>query len=89
MNIKQSVEASNVINDPKCNKGPKCNNVLALNVIKGLIIYVIGFSLKYNGSLNSIHVCSITAPSLIKSLTETCDDINVIASWRFTFFALL
>ena len=20
------VEASNVINDPKCNKGPKCNN---------------------------------------------------------------
>ena len=21
-----SVEASNVINDPKCNKGPKCNN---------------------------------------------------------------
>ena len=21
------VEASNVINDPKCNKGPKCNNV--------------------------------------------------------------
>ena len=21
-----TVEASNVINDPKCNKGPKCNN---------------------------------------------------------------
>ena len=21
-----AVEASNVINDPKCNKGPKCNN---------------------------------------------------------------
>ena len=24
---KDRVEASNVINDPKCNKGPKCNNV--------------------------------------------------------------
>ena len=24
--ITDSVEASNVINDPKCNKGPKCNN---------------------------------------------------------------
>ena len=23
---KEAVEASNVINDPKCNKGPKCNN---------------------------------------------------------------
>ena len=23
---KHGVEASNVINDPKCNKGPKCNN---------------------------------------------------------------
>ena len=23
----KAVEASNVINDPKCNKGPKCNNV--------------------------------------------------------------
>ena len=22
----RDVEASNVINDPKCNKGPKCNN---------------------------------------------------------------
>ena len=22
----KGVEASNVINDPKCNKGPKCNN---------------------------------------------------------------
>ena len=22
----RGVEASNVINDPKCNKGPKCNN---------------------------------------------------------------
>ena len=22
----EAVEASNVINDPKCNKGPKCNN---------------------------------------------------------------
>ena len=22
----KDVEASNVINDPKCNKGPKCNN---------------------------------------------------------------
>ena len=43
-----------------------------------LLPILIGFSPKYNGSLNSIHVCSITAPSLIKSLTETCDDINVI-----------
>ena len=24
--IANPVEASNVINDPKCNKGPKCNN---------------------------------------------------------------
>ena len=23
----KGVEASNVINDPKCNKGPNCNNV--------------------------------------------------------------
>ena len=23
---RKGVEASNVINDPKCNKGPKCNN---------------------------------------------------------------
>ena len=30
------VEASNVIYDPKCNKGPKCNKVLTLNVIKVL-----------------------------------------------------
>ena len=29
------VEASNVINVPKCNKGPKCNKNLVLNVIKG------------------------------------------------------
>ena len=66
---------------PKCNKAPKCNNFWPQNVVKGLIICVIGFSPKYNRSLNSIHVCNITAPSLIKSMTETCDDINVIASW--------
>ena len=24
--FEEDVEASNVINDPKCNKGPKCNN---------------------------------------------------------------
>ena len=28
------VEASNVINLPKCNKGPKCNKNLFLNVIR-------------------------------------------------------
>ena len=28
------VEASNVINVPKCNKGPKCNKNLILNVIQ-------------------------------------------------------
>ena len=28
------VEASNVINVPKCNKGPKCNKNLVLNVIQ-------------------------------------------------------
>ena len=49
---------------PKCNKGS--NN----------IICVIGFSPKCDGSLNSIpHVCIITAPNLIKSLTETCDGL--------------
>ena len=49
---------------PKCNEGS--NN----------IICVIGFNPKCNGSLNSIpHVCSITAPNLIKSLTETCDGL--------------
>ena len=26
INKTKAVEASNVINDPKCNKGPKCNN---------------------------------------------------------------
>ena len=36
---------------------------------------VIGYGPKCNGSLNSIHVCSITAPNLIKSLTETCDGL--------------
>ena len=50
--------------DPKCNKGS--HN----------IICVIGFSPECNGSLNSIlRVCSITAPNLIKSLTETCDGL--------------
>ena len=33
------VEAANVINDPKCNKGPRCNNI---------IICVIGFSPECN-----------------------------------------
>ena len=50
--------------------GPKCN--------KGShnIICVVGFNPKCNGSLNSIlRVCSITAPNLIKSLTETCDGL--------------
>ena len=27
LNLLEGVEASNVINDPKCNKGPKCNYV--------------------------------------------------------------
>ena len=49
---------------PKCNKGS--NN----------IVCAIGFSTKCNGSLNSIlHVCSITTPNSIKSLTETCDGL--------------
>ena len=30
----QLVEASDVINVPKCNKGPKCNKNLVLNVIR-------------------------------------------------------
>ena len=64
VNYSNGVEASNVINDPKCNKGS--NN----------IICVIGFSPKCDGSLNSIlQVCSITAPNLIKSLTETFDGL--------------
>ena len=50
--------------------GPKCNKA------SHNIICVIGFSPKCNGSLNSIlHVCSITTPNLIKSLTETCDGL--------------
>ena len=58
------------------------NVIKVLNVItfgpkfnKGLIICVIGFSPKYNGSLSSIHVCVITAPNVIKSLTEICDGL--------------
>ena len=58
---------------PKCNKGPKCNEG------SNNIICLIGFSPRCNGSLNSIpHVCSITAPNLIKSLTETCDGILIL-----------
>ena len=50
--------------------GPKCNKA-SYNVI-----CVIGFSPRCNGSLNSIpHVCSIAAPNLIKSMTETCDGL--------------
>ena len=44
------LEASNVINDPKCNKGPRCNNVLALHVIK--VLSVITFGPKCNKGSN-------------------------------------
>ena len=37
-----------------------------------------GFSPECNEILNSIHVCSITATNLIKSLTETCDGLVMV-----------
>ena len=36
------VEASNLINVPKCYKGPKCNKNLVLNVIKVLNVILTG-----------------------------------------------
>ena len=43
------VEASNAINGPICNKGPKCNTRLVLNVIK--VLNVINFGPKCNKPL--------------------------------------
>ena len=40
--VRGNVEASNVTNVPKCNKGPKCNKNLVLNVIEVVSVIRIG-----------------------------------------------